>query len=70
VQADDLIGVEAVVTLPLTATQRGFVELSVRGSLLRRAARSASRPLDRGDRAVILRCDDNTLIVDPLEMAD
>ena len=70
VQADDLIGVEAVVTLPLTETQRGFVELSVRGSLLRRAARSASRPLDRGDRAVILRCDGNTLIVDPLEMAD
>ena len=70
VQADDLIGVDAVVTLPLTATQRGFVELSVRGSLLRRAARSASRPLARGERAVILRSDGNTLIVDPLEMAD
>ena len=70
VQADDLIGVEAVVTLPLTNTQRGFVELSVRGSLLRRAARSASRPLARGDRAVILRSEDNTLIVDPLDMAD
>jgi membrane protein implicated in regulation of membrane protease activity len=70
VQADDLIGVEAVVTLPLTQTERGFVELSVRGSLLRRAARSASRPLARGDRAVILRCDGNTLIVDSLEMAD
>ena len=41
-----------------------------RGSLLRRAARSASRPLARGERVVILRLEGNTLIVDPLEMAD
>ena len=70
VQANDVIGLEAAVTLPLTATQRGFVEFSVRGSLLRRAARSASRPLARGERVVILRLEGNTLIVDPLEMAD
>ena len=70
VRADDLIGREAQVTLPLSAEQRGFVELSVRGSLLRRAARSASRPLERGERVVILRADGHTLIVDPLEMAD
>ena len=69
VRADDLIGREAQVTLPLSAEQRGFVELSVRGSLLRRAARSASRPLERGERVVILRADGHTLIVDPLEMA-
>ena len=70
VQVDDFIGVEADVTLPLSATQRGFVEFSVRGSRLRRAARSASRPLASGERAVILRCEGNTLIVDPLAMVD
>ncbi len=70
VQANDFIGREAVVTLPITATQRGFVELSVRGSLLRRAARSASRPLARGERVVILRLEPHSLIVDPLGMAD
>ena len=70
VRSDDLIGSEAIVTLPLSFDERGFVELSVRGSLLRRAARSASRPLERGERVVILRSDGLTLIVDPLEMAD
>ena len=70
VRVDDLIGLEVTVTLPLSHQQRGFVEVSVRGSLLRRAARSASSPLERGDRAVILRAEANTLIVDPLDMAD
>lgn len=70
VRSDDLIGSEATVTLPLSVDERGFVELSVRGSLLRRAARSASRPLQRGERVVILRFDGPTLIVDPLDMAD
>lgn len=69
VLADDLIGLEATVTLPLSAEQRGFVEVSVRGSLLRRAARSASRPLERGERVVILRCEGTTLMVDAMEMA-
>ena len=70
VRSDDLIGSEATVTLPLSVDERGFVELSVRGSLLRRAARSGSRPLQRGERVVILRSDGPTLIVDPLDMAD
>ena len=70
VRSDDLIGCEATVTLPLSVDERGFVELSVRGSLLRRAARSASRPLQRDERVVILRSDGPTLVVDPLEMAE
>ena len=70
VRADDLIGREAQVTLPLSSEQRGFVELSVSGSLLCRAARSGSRPLQRGERVVILRSDGPTLIVEPLDMAD
>ena len=70
VRADDLIGSEATVTLPLSIDERGFVELSVRGSLLRRAARSASRPLQRGERVVILRSDGPTPVVDPLEIAE
>ncbi len=55
VLAGDLIGLEAKVTLPLSERQRGFVETSVRGSLIRRAARSASGRFHRGDHVVILR---------------
>ena len=69
VLAGDLIGLEARVTLPLSEDQRGFVETSVRGSLVRRAARSNAGRLDRGQRVVILRCEDTTLIVDALDMA-
>ena len=69
VLAGDLIGLEAKVTLPLNERQRGFVETSVRGSLIRRAARSASGRFHRGDHVVILRCEGNTLIVDTLDMA-
>ena len=65
---DDLIGLQAMVTLPLTASQRGFVEISVRGSLIRRAALSASGRFDRGQRVVVLRCNGATLIVDSLDM--
>ena len=36
VRSDDLIGLEGVVTLEMDAENRGFVELSVRGTLLRR----------------------------------
>ena len=69
VLAGDLIGLEAKVTLPLSERQRGFVETSVRGSLIRRAARSASGRFHRGEHVVILRCEGNTLIVDTLDMA-
>ena len=69
VRADDLIGLEARVTLPVSQKQRGFVEVSVRGSLLRRAARSPSKSFARGERVVILRAEGNTLIVDALEIA-
>ena len=69
VLASDLIGLEAKVTLPLSEDQRGFVETSVRGSLVRRAARSVSGRLDQGQRVVILRSEGNTLIVDSLDMA-
>ena len=69
VHVDDLLGREVLVTLPLSADERGFVEVSVRGSLLRRPARSASMPLARGKRAVILRIEGTTLVVEPLDMA-
>lgn len=68
VLAGDLIGLEAKVTLPLSESQRGFVETSVRGSLVRRAARSVCGHLDRGQNVVILRCEGTTLIVDALDM--
>ena len=68
VLAGDLIGLEAEVTLPLSKVQRGFVEVSVRGSLIRRAARSSSGRLDRGQKVVILRSENTTLIVEALDM--
>lgn len=69
VRTGDLIGLEGKVTLPLSEEQRGFVEISVRGSLVKRAARSASGHLERGQRVVILRFESTTLIVDALDMA-
>ena len=69
VRSDDLIGREATVTLPLTTEQRGFVELSVKGSLLRRVALGNSQPLGKGKNVVVLRTEGTTLIVEALDVA-
>ena len=66
---NDLIGCEAVVTLPLTSHQRGFIEVSVKGSLIRRVALSASQPFEAGARVVIVRDEGTTLVVEPLDLA-
>ena len=68
-RSDDLIGREATVTLPLTTDQRGFVELSVKGSLLRRVALGNSQPLAKGMNVVVLRTEGTTLIVEALDVA-
>lgn len=69
VNTNDLIGCEAVVTLPLTSHQRGFIEVSVKGSLIRRVALSASQPFEAGARVVIVRDEGTTLVVEPLDLA-
>ena len=64
VRSDDLIGLEGVVTLAMDAEQRGFVELSVRGTLLRRPALSCKGALAPNTKVVVVASDKHTLRVD------
>ena len=64
VRSDDLIGSEGVVTLAMDAEQRGFVELSVRGTLLRRPALSCNGALAPNTKVVVVASDDHTLRVE------
>ena len=67
VRSDDLIGLEGVVTLAMDAEQRGFVELSVRGTLLRRPALSCQGALAANTKVVVVASDDHTLRVETLQ---
>ena len=67
VRSDDLIGLEGVVTLAMDAEQRGFVELSVRGTLLRRPALSCNGALAPNTKVVVVASDDHTLRVEILQ---
>ena len=67
VRSDDLIGLEGVVTLAMDAEQRGFVELSVRGTLLRRPALSCKGALAPDTKVVVVASDDHTLRVETLQ---
>ena len=67
VRSDDLIGLEGVVTLAMDAEKRGFVELSVRGTLLRRPALSCEGPLAANTKVVVVASDDHTLRVETLQ---
>ena len=53
-------------TLPITQAERGFVELRVRGSLIRRPALSNAGRLEEGTAVVVLASDEYTLRVDRL----
>ena len=66
IRNDDLIGQEGLVTLPIAKTERGFVELRVRGSLIRRPALSDEGFLEEGTVVVVVASDQHTLRVDPL----
>ena len=67
VRSDDLIGMEGVVTLGMDTQQRGFVELSVRGTLLRRPALSCNGALAPNTKVVVVASDDHTLRVETLQ---
>ena len=67
VRSDDLIGLEGIVTLAMDAEQRGFVELSVRGTLLRRPALSCNGALAPNTKVVVVASDDHTLRVETLQ---
>ena len=64
IRNDDLIGQQALVTLPVSQNQRGFVELRVRGSLIRRPALSSVGLLSEGTAVVVVASDQHTLRVD------
>ena len=63
---EDLVGLEGRVTLEVGSDNRGFVELTARGSLIRRPARSTQGTIPQNTRVVIVNCDDHTLTVEPL----
>ena len=67
VRSDDLVGLEGVVTLAMDGEQRGFVELSVRGTLLRRPALSCNGALAVNTKVVVVGSDDHTLRVETLQ---
>ena len=67
VRSDDLIGLEGVVTLAIEPKKRGFVELSVRGTLLRRPAVSGKSALAANTKVVVIASDDHTLRVEPFQ---
>jgi membrane protein implicated in regulation of membrane protease activity len=64
IRNDDLIGQQALVTLPVSQNQRGFVELRVRGSLIRKPALSNAGMLAEGTAVVVVESDQHTLRVD------
>ena len=68
VRSNDLVGQEGRVSLAIEAGQRGFVELTVRGSLIRRPARcDQSVVLPAGTPIVVVEAETNTVRVEPLE---
>ncbi len=64
VRSTDLIGLEGLVTLTIEPNSRGFVEVSARGSLIRRPAISAGGRLRQGTRIVVVSSEGHTLRVD------
>ena len=72
VRSDDLIGMMGRITLAVETGQRGFVELSVKGSLLRRPARCSSGSLVKNQRVVVveINAQDASVFVEPINTAD
>lgn len=67
VRGDDLIGQQGTVSLAIEPGQRGFIELTVRGSLIRRPAKCQQGLLAQGTEIVVVSAEGNTLLVEPLE---
>ncbi len=66
IRNDDLVGQPGQITLTVAHHQRGFVELNVRGSLIRRPALSNSGTIEEGATVVVVASDEHTLRVDRL----
>ncbi len=67
VHSEDLIGLQGRITLEADTDTRGFVELSVKGSLLRRPALSIKGRLPATTPVVVIASDDHTLRVEALD---
>jgi hypothetical protein len=72
VRSDDIIGMVGRITLAVEGGQRGFVELSVKGSLLRRTARCRSGPLKKHQNVVVveINTEDTSVFVEPINTAE
>ena len=66
VRSDDLIGLEGRVTLEINEDQRGFVELQVRGSLIRRPALSVAGTLVQDTTVVVVASEGHTIRVEAM----
>ena len=66
IRNDDLVGQQGKITLTVGKEQRGFVELNVRGSLIRRPAFSNAGRLEEGTAVVVVASDQHPLRVDRL----
>ncbi|MAJ28123.1 MAG: nodulation protein NodD [Planctomycetes bacterium] len=66
IRNDDLVGQQGKITLTVGKEQRGFIELNVRGSLIRRPAFSNAGRLEEGTAVVVVASDQHTLRVDRL----
>ena len=64
IRSDDLAGQQGIVTLRVEPDQRGFVEINVRGSLIRRPAISSGQSLAKGTPVVILKANEHTVEVE------
>ena len=67
VHSDDLIGLQGLITLEADTETRGFVEVSVKGSLLRRPALSSNGKLAKNTSVVVIASDEHTLRVEALD---
>ena len=72
VRSDDLVGLPGRITLRIQSGKRGFVELSVKGSLLRRPARCRSGPLEKHQNVVVveINAEDASVFVEPIKTAE
>ena len=70
VHSEDLIGLQGRMTLEADTDTRGFVELSVKGSLLRRPALSVRGVLPANTPVVVIASDEHTLRVEAMDGSD
>lgn len=70
VHSEDLIGLQGRMTLEADTDTRGFVELKVKGTLLRRPALSIRGRLPATTPVVVIASEDHTLRVEALDGSD